>query len=128
MASKRITNFLLAIFLLQRQLVLIRLVNNTDPQIGCQGDFYESSTEAAGRPDFYWAGDAARFRDARHTQHGATGAAEPAANVFATEPHQRPTAGSLRAGHVLRGGGAGAESTAAGGAMPVVVLEQEEKS
>jgi ABC-type sulfate transport system substrate-binding protein len=33
----------------------------------------------------------------------------------------------VRAGHVLRGGGAGAESTIASRAMSVVVLEQEKE-
>jgi hypothetical protein len=35
--------------------------------------------------------------------------------------------GPMRAGHLLCGGGAGAEPAIAGGAMPVVVLEQKEE-
>src|ERR1700680_4653762 len=113
------------IFSLHETVVSFRLVKLTKGKKPSQGDFYAHSQATTRRLDFHWVRDAQRLRVAGNSQRGATGAAESAANVRKTGPRGAATSGHLRAGRILRGGGAGEEFAIAGGAMPMVVLEQE---
>src|SRR5712692_733130 len=84
MANFLLADIFLANFFLQRTVVSIRLVQRCRPGKQLSRRFYERSTEAAGRSDFDWAGDAARFRKAGHPQHGAISKAKPAEDVCPT--------------------------------------------
>src|SRR6266850_684730 len=115
-------------FSLTSTVVSFRLVKNRECKKVSQGDFYGQSCPSTRRSDFDWTRHAAGLRAAGDSQRGAAGAAEPAEAVREAGARGGAASGYLRAGCVLRGGGAGAESAAGCGEVPVVVVEQTKEA
>src|SRR5882724_10492193 len=95
-------------FSLTDTVVLFRLVKDRECKKASQGDFCGQSCPSTSRSDFDWTRHAAGLRAAGDSQRGAAGAAEPAEAVREAGAHGGAASGYLRAGCVLRGGGAGA--------------------
>src|SRR6266850_2570155 len=108
--------------------VSFRLVEYRKCKKASQGALYGQTSSSTRRSDFDWTRHAAGLRAAGDSQRGAAGATEPAEAVREAGARGGAASGYLCAGCVLRGGGAGAESTAGCGEMPVVVLEQTKET
>src|SRR6267142_5018292 len=111
-------------FSLTDTVVLFRLVKDRECKKASQGDFCGQSCPPTSRSDFDWTRHAAGLRAAGDSQRGAAGETGSAEAVREAGPRGGAASGYLRAGCVLRGRGASAESAAGCGEVPVVVVER----